>query len=113
MLPMVISVETMQRAVTVCLYFRRQYEMVMTNAGTTGIPQWVTKLEQRVQSLKLEEVTITMLARWRIAEDKKDANEKIEKLVDEVGLGAKRKNRQGNWVWMPQAANPKMAGMLA
>ena len=34
----------MQRAVDVCLFFRRQYEMVMTNAGTTGIPQWVTRL---------------------------------------------------------------------
>lgn len=111
-LPMVISAETMQRAITVCLYYRRQYELVMTNAGTTGIPQWVTKLEQRVQNNNLDEVTITNLVRWRIADDKEDANEKIVKLVDEVGLGGKKKNRQNNWVWMPNATNPKTAALL-
>ena len=113
MLPTVISVETMQRAVTVCLYFRRQYEMVMTNAGTTGIPQWVTKLEQRVQSNGYNEVTISNLVRWRIADGSKDANEKILVLVDEVGLGGKKKNRQDNWVWLPKATNPKAAAQLA
>ena len=50
-----ISVETMQRAcLTVCLYFQSvQYEDGDDSTPCiAGIPQWVTKLEQRVQSLK-------------------------------------------------------------
>lgn len=112
-LPMTISVETMQRAVDVCLFFRRQYEMVMTNAGTTGLPQWVTRLELKVKSNNIEQVTASNLTKWRLAEDSKDAGEKICLLVDELGLGDKKKNRQGNWVWLPQAANTKASALMA
>jgi len=108
-LPMEIGVETLQRAITVCLFFRRQYEMVMTNAGTTGILQWVTRLELKVQSNQLQQVKSSNLTKWRMAESADDANQKICQLVDELGLGDKKKNRQGNWVWLPHAPNPKMA----
>lgn len=107
-----INLETMNRAIQVCLYFRRQYELVMTQAGATGIPDWVTRLEQKVEGSGMDQITTSNLTRWRMAEDAKDANEKICLLVDELGLGNKRKNRQGNWVWQPRAENPNVAAAM-
>jgi len=101
-----INVETMQRAVNVCEYFLRQFQMVMANAGTTGIPAWVNQLEIKVTSNSLEQVTTTNITRWRIADSAKDANDKIVQLVDELGIGDKKQNRQKNWVWFPKAPNP-------
>ena len=69
-------------------------------------------VELKVKSNNIEQVTASNLTKWRLAEDSKDAGEKIYLLVDELGLGNKKKNRQGNWVWLPQASNPKAAKML-
>ena len=107
-----IGVETMKRAISVCSYFRKQYEMVMTNAGTTGIPEWVTRLELKAESTKAEEVTTSQMTRWRIAENQPDANKKIEALVDDLCLGNRRKNRQNNWVWLPKGTNPKISEVM-
>ena len=112
-IPNTIYAETMERAIQVCLYFQRQYQMVMTNAGTTGIPEWVARLELKVETSRLDQITTSNLTRWRMAESGEDANEKIVMLVDELCLGAKKKNRQGNWVWLPHVENPNVAAAMA
>lgn len=111
-LPTVISLETMQRAVLVSEFFIRQYQLVMSTAGATGMPAWVSRLEARVRDQQLTRVTAGEMAKWRIGENAKECSVLIEQLVKRFFLGDLEKGRQGGYVWLPNAENPYLAGAM-
>ena len=111
-LPDEISVETMQRAVLVSEFFIRQYQLVMSTAGATGMPAWVSRLEARVRDQQLTRVTAGEMAKWRIGENAKECSTLIEQLVKKFFLGDMEKGRQGGYVWLPNADNPHLAAAM-
>ena len=111
-LPTVIGVETMERAVLVSEFFIRQYQLVMSTAGATGMPAWVSRLEARVRDHQLTRISAGEMAKWRIGENAKECNTLIEQLVKKYMLGDMEKGRQGGFVWLPNAKNPHLAAAM-
>jgi hypothetical protein len=105
-LPEEISTETLLKAAELCVYYIGQYRLVMSEAGATGLPDWVTRLERKARDSKLDRINASKICQWHLAAGANEASKRITQLVNEYRLGDKEEGRQGGLVWLPNAVNP-------
>lgn len=99
-----VTRDVMERAVLLCQFFLNQFDVLAPQVGGGDLPGWVVKIVEKAKTSETQRVTARELVRCKWAESGADAREKLEKLVNDYGLGRLVRTPRSDQVWWEMAS---------